>query len=314
LISAASFLLPKAPVNSNLVQNDLLKEIWIAQLMEKLYANYAHLTRSIDMTAEVDNNIIHLADAGIDPEVLIDNNAYPIPMEERSDNPLELPLSRFRTKNTVVRDAEARQLAYNKMESVIRGHRNKLGEKCAQQATYAWTPQQNDAFNPVFASTGADRADGTSRKRLLLSDIVKMQEAFDLLKVPEAGRILVLSPQHKSDILNADAVLFKAFSNLKTGEVMPLYGFDVYVSQLNPTFKYATGQKNAFDSAVDPDNDSACSLFYHESEVMRADGTVDMFSRLRDPEADGDIVGFSKRFIGLPMRSKYRGAIFSDHS
>jgi hypothetical protein len=291
----------------NATRNDLLKQIWINQIMEKFYDNSKHLLRSQDMTAWVNNNIINLADAGVDPDVLIDNNVYPIPVDERPDNPLAIPLSRFRTKNTVIRDAEAVQLAYNKMESVIRGHRNKMAESCLAKATYSWTPAQNGQYTPVFATTGAARGDGTNG--LAIADIATAQEDLDELKAPTEGRILVLRPKHRSDLIKQDALLLKAFADLKKGEIMQLYGFEIYVSTLTASFNVNTGIKNAYGAAP-AGTDRGSSLFYIESEVMRADGDVEMFARLRDPEADGDIIGFAKRFIGLPIRNKYQGAIY----
>lgn len=296
------------PLPQGILQAGLLKEIWISQLMENFYSNITFLSRSQDMNEFVQNNTINLADAGVDPNVLINNTTYPIPMSERTDTPLALPLDYFDTENTVVRNAEAVQLAYNKLESVIRQHRNALIEKCSAKAAHAYGPSADSANTPVFASTGANRGDGA--KALTLKDIATMQEKFDLLKVSDMGRVMVLSPKHRTDILNEDKALFKAFTNLKAGEVLPLCGFDVYWTQLTPKYNKVTGAKVAFGAAP-LSTDTHSTLFYHEAEVMRADGTVEMFERLRDPEARGDIVGFQKRFLGMPIRNKFIGAIFS---
>jgi hypothetical protein len=290
---------------------DLAKQIWIRQLMEKFYAESGHLMRSQDMTQFVDYNTINLGDAGADPEVLIDNSTYPIPVEEREDSPLEIPLSRFRTKNTVIRDAESVELSYDKMESVIRGHRNSLIETTAAKATHAWAPAADGSYTPVIQTTGSASDFETSRKAITIADIANAKRKLDLLKVPQNGRILVLHPTHQGDLLKADSALQKAFANLKTGEIYTLFGFAIYVSTLTAVYNKNTGAKVAYGAAAAPSTDSVSSLFYHEAEVMRADGDVKMFARLNDPEADGDIIGFSKRFIGLPIRNKYQGSIIS---
>jgi hypothetical protein len=286
----------------------LLKEIWISKLMERFYSDAGFLSRSVDMTMFVENNTINLADCGVDPEVLVNNTTYPVPVVERTDSPIALPLDYFDTVNTVVRNAEAIQLAYPKLETVVRQHRNSLAEKCSAKAAHAYGPSADGAFTPVFQATGADRGDG--KKALTLKDIAKAEQILNTLKVPQAGRILVLCPKHKEDLQNQDANMFKAFANLKTGEILPLFGFDIYVSQLTPRFNKTTGAKVAFGAAA-AGTDTHSSVFFHEAEVMRADGTVDMFSRMKDPEARGDLVGFQKRFLGMPIRNKYNGAIFS---
>ena len=86
------------------------KQIWISMLMEGFYPNRTFLARSVDMTAMVEYNKINLAEAGVDPEVLVDNTTFPVPTASRSDTALELPLHTFDTKNTVVRNVEAMEL------------------------------------------------------------------------------------------------------------------------------------------------------------------------------------------------------------
>ena len=100
------------------------KQIWISMLMEGFYPDRSFLARSVDMTPMVEYNKINLAEAGVAPDVLVDNKDYPVPTMSRTDTPLELTLHTFDTKNTVVRNVEEMETAYAKMESVVRQHRN----------------------------------------------------------------------------------------------------------------------------------------------------------------------------------------------
>jgi hypothetical protein len=285
----------------------LLKEIWISALMEVYYANYTFLSRSQDMSMFVNNNVINLADCGVDPQVFVNNAVYPIPVAERIDSPLELPLSYYDSENTVVRNAEAVQLAYAKLESVVKQHRNAIQLKCAKNASYNFGPAQDSPYTPVLSTSGGVRADG--KKKLAIADVSQLQTNLDNIDAPIEGRILVLSPQHRQDIMNEDTLLFKTFSNLKTGEVLQMFGFDIYWSQLTPTYNNTTGVKNPFGAAA-AGTDSRSTIAFLESEVMRADGTLDMFQRLNDPGERGDIVGFQKRFLAMPIRNKYFSAIY----
>jgi len=56
----------------------LLKEVWIGKLMERFYPDGSWLLESEDMTAFVENNVINLADCGIDPVVLVNNTTCDI--------------------------------------------------------------------------------------------------------------------------------------------------------------------------------------------------------------------------------------------
>ena len=85
------------------------KQIWIDLIKEGLYPDSSFLTESVDMSELVEYNKINLAEAGIDPEVLIDNTVFPVPVMSREDIPKELALHTFDTVNTVVRNIEEKE-------------------------------------------------------------------------------------------------------------------------------------------------------------------------------------------------------------
>lgn len=61
-------------------------------------------------------------EVGVDPEVLINNNTYPIEVKDREDKPLSISLDLYETENTLIRESETVELSYNKLESVIYRH------------------------------------------------------------------------------------------------------------------------------------------------------------------------------------------------
>ena len=276
----------------------LLKEIWIGKLMENFYPDGSWLAESQDMSDFVNFNTINLADCGIDPEVLVNNITYPVEMEERTDGALTLPLDYFDTVNTVVRNATAIQLAYNKLESVIRQHRLALYKKNLQKASHAYGPSANGALKPVI-KIGAN----------IIDAFIDAEQKFNDLEVPMDGRIVQLCSLHKAMLKKEDKALYKdIFGANGTGT---LYSFKVYDSSVTPVYDGTTEAKKAF-GAASAEDDLKSSLFYSKYEVMRADGEYDMFSRLKDPEARGDIIGFQKRFLAMPIRDKYIGAIIGN--
>jgi hypothetical protein len=277
----------------------LLKEIWISILMENFYPSGDWLTAGQNMTEFVDNNTINLADCGVDPEVYINNTTYPIQIEERTDTALTIGLDYYDTKNTVVRNATAIQLAYNKAESVVRQHRQALRKKNLQKAAHAYGPAGDSANTPILQLA----ANGS-----IIDLIIEAQQKLDDVDAPE-DRILVLNPEHQAKLRKEDKVLYKEiFGQKGTNE---LYGFKVFKTTVTPTYNGTAKTKKAFGAAAAPTTDVKSSLFYVASEVMYADGEYDMYSRLKDPEARGDIIGFQKRFVALPIRNKYIGAIIN---
>ena len=278
------------------------KQIWIEMIKEGMYPNTSFLSESIDMSDLVEYNKINLAEAGVDPDVLIDNTVFPVPIATRTDNPLELPLHSFDTKNTVVRNLEEKETAYNKMESVVRGHRSALRLKTSTFAAHSWCPSQNGIYTPVLSSTGAVNG---GLKNLTFEDVLLMESKYRDLDVDMDSLVLVLNTRHLADLRAQDMKLYREVLAEKK-----LFSFKLYSFSKQPLFDTTTGAKKAF-GAVAGANDTMASIVYCNTEVMRAEGDYDAFARYKDPEVRGDIVGFQQRFTALPIRNKYIGAVYS---
>jgi len=125
------------------------------------------------------------------------------------------------------------------------------------------------------------------------------------MDLPKERRILILCAAHKAKLKKEDKELFKdVFGQHGSRE---LYGFKVFETSVLPVYA-SDGTKKPFGAAPAA-GDRKASLFYLGSEVMYADGEHDMFERLKDPEARGDVVGFQKRFVAVPIRNRGIGAI-----
>lgn len=287
----------------------LNKEIWLEQLIEPTYAEASFMDFAQDMTMHVENNTINLAEAGLDPDVLVNNTTYPIAMVERVDNPLAIPLDRFDTVNTVVRAAERAELSYDKVESVIKGHRRSLRIQSLKRAAHAYAPQTTSTFTPTIDCSGPVRPD-TSRKRMTLADLSAMKTKMTLLE--GGGKfIAVLHPYHLADLKAEDSNFNKNYVDYAGGTIVSkLENFLIIEYPSTPVYTSA-GVKKAYGAIAVPATDCYSSFCFMEDEVMKADGEADMFSRLNDPEARGDIIGFNKRFKALPIRNKYIGAWIS---
>ena len=284
----------------------LQKQIWTDQIMTGFYPTASFLNYVKDFSQLADNDIINMADAGFDPTVLVNNTTYPIAITQRVDTPLSFELDLFETENTLVRSPEAVELAYDKMESVIYGHRMALQTKTALKAAHAYAPNSDSEFTPVIRTTGEDNGDGY--KRLKIEDILRLKRKFDIMDVPVDKRFLVLDPRHTEDLILYDLKAFKDITDFVNGIPNRFAGFNILEFTKNPVFDNATGVKKSF-GAVATEDDVFSSFAFSSEEVMKADGTVNMFERLNDPELRGTVVGFDKRFIALPLRNKGIGAI-----
>ena len=85
--------------------------------------------------------------------------------------------------------------------------------------------------------------DGT-RKRITRQDIIALKDKFDKLKVPTAGRRLVLCTDHVNDLLLQEQKFADQYYNYQTGKIANLYGFEVYEFVGNPYYN-TSGVKQA---------------------------------------------------------------------
>ncbi|PDS23807.1 hypothetical protein [Flavobacterium branchiophilum] len=286
----------------------LNKEIWTNQIMQGFYPTASFLNYAKDYSELAEFNIINMADAGFDPNVLINNTTYPILITKRNDIPLSFELDLFETENTLVSNPQSVELAYNKMESVIFGHRMSLQTKIGLKAAHAFAPNQDSTFTPVVKTTGSNNGEGF--KRIAIEDILKLKRKFDLLDIPVEKRFLVLDPRHTEDLILYNMTTFKDITDFVNGTPKRFAGFNILEFTKNPTYNGLTGVKNPFGTIPNA-NDVYSSFAFSGDEVMKADGTVKMYERVNDPELRGTVVGFDKRFIALPIRNKGIGAIIS---
>lgn len=286
----------------------LNKQIWISQIMEKFYPEASFLNFAKDMSENVEYDKINLADCGFDPEVLINNTTYPIAVAERTDTPLSIELSLYETENTLVRSPQAVELAYDKLESVIYGHRMALRAMAGNKSAHAYTPTQDTTNTPVLVTTGDNNGDGF--KRLVPEDILKLKKRYDLLEVPFENRYLVLDPNHVEDLILYDLKAFKDITDFKDGQPNRFAGFNILQYTRTAKFDFTTRQKLPF-GAVANENTVFSSFSFSSEEVMKAMGDMKMYEKIDDPEQRATIVGFDMRFIALPIRNKAIGAIMA---
>lgn len=303
----ATLVMSLIPGTGN-INAGLNKEVWLAELMEGFYADDIFLTECRDLSMFVENDIINLAEAGVDPDVLINNTTYPIAIADRNDSPITIEIDRFDTENTSIKHADKVELAYDKLASVILGHKNALRMTIMEKGAHAIAPASNGTFTPLLTATGADN--GSGLKRLKWSDVRKLQTAFNQAEIPAEGRIIIFSQQHLEDLEIEDVDRFNKMIDKNI-----ICGFKVYflANQRLPKYNKTTGAKVAFGAAAAPSTDSTATIAFHKNEVARAMGTEDMYHSKaeNDPIYRRDVIGFSKRAIVIPIRNKGVAAIYS---
>ena len=279
-------------------------EVWTGELVKSLRGGLegSWLDGVPDQSTIVNNDVIHLVEVGVDPDVLINNTTYPIPSQALEDKDIAVKLDKFQTKVTPITDDELYAASYDKMARVKESHANALNDSKFTKAAHALCAQQDSAKTPVLKTTG-ERDATTGRLRLTMADVVALKAAMDKLGVPAENRRLVLCPDHANDLLLVSQTFREQYNiDRATGKVGKLYGFDVYEYANTPLYTQVGKKKNLGVAAGD--GEFNCSFAFYTPRVFKATGSTKMYysEAATDPEYQRNKINFRHYFLCMPKK------------
>lgn len=287
------------------LREGVLTEVWTGELVMALRGmmDASWLKGIPDASSLVDNDVIHLIDVGVDPEVLINNTTYPIDIVALEDGDIPISLDRFDTTATPITDDELHAISYDKMGRVKESHANALHDKEFAKAAHALCANSHTASTPVLETSG--EADPTTGRKLLVpGDILALKRALDGLGVPSDGRRLVLCPDHINDLLAADQRFKEQYSiDRASGAVGRQFGFEVFEFRNTPVYTSA-GAKKAV-GATAGEGEYNCSFAFYAKRVFKATGSAKMYysEAKTDPLYHRSLINFSQYFICMPKKA-----------
>ena len=277
----------------------LQTEVWIAGIKENPVPNNSFIYQSVDLSQYVENNKLHLAEAGVEPTVHEDyfaSSSSALPVATIDDIANEVVLKTYSTEQTLHRELQEIELAYDKRSSVIERHRASLAKNLGKRAAWAWAPQKDNEWNKVLALTSSDSIIEA------IIDLKQFMEENDILE----GINICFTPEHFARIRKEDKRLYKDIMNEKQ-----MYGINVFQYSQNPLYDGTTKEKKPFGS-VKASSDKRASFMWVTSEVFRCFGDVKMYATLRDAGLQADAISFAQRALVGVIRAKnpkYLGAI-----
>ena len=279
-------------------------EVWTGELVKYLRRGLeaTWLDGIPDSSSIVKNDVVHLVDVGVDPDVLINNTTYPIPLQVLDDADIPIGLDKFQTKVTPITDDELYAISYDKMTRVKESHGNSIKDAKFAKAAHAFCANGNTAKTPVLATSG-ERDPETGRKKMTIGDLLRMKRAMDKLGVPSTGRRLVLCNDHVNDLLETDQKFKEQYNiNRNEGTVGRLYGFDIYEFCNNPLYTTAGVKKAVLATAGT--GEFQCSFAFFTQRVFKATGSTKMYwsPAETDPEYQRNKVNFRHYFIAMPKK------------
>ena len=303
---------------TGVARSGVLTEVWTGELIKYLRRGLeaTFLDGIPDASSLANNDVIHLVDVGVDPDVLINNTTYPIELQNLTDTDKAISLDKFQSKVTPITDDELYALSYDKMTRVKESHGNAINDAKFTKAAHALCAASNTATTPVLVTTGARDAD-TGRLKITVQDVINMKRAMDKLKVPSNNRRLVLCTDHVNDLLETSQAFKEQYNiNRADGTVGRLFGFDIYEFANNPMYTTAGNKKNLGVAAST--GEFQCSFAFYTPRVFKCTGSTKMYysEASQDPEYQRNKINFRHYFICMPkkadagvvMRSGYQAA------
>lgn len=287
-------------------------EVWTGELVKRLNAGLqaTFLNGIPDYSAKVNNEVIHMVDVGADPEVMVNNTAYPIPIQNLEDGDIALGLDKFQTKATRVTDDQLYAISYDKFASDVQRHGDAITTVKYKKAAHALAPYSHTAKTPVIQTSG-EKDTATGRNKLTVKNIIALKRAFDNMEAPEDGRVLVLCPDHVNDLLELDQSFRDKYYNYTTGKLMNMYGFEIHTF-INAPYFNKNGVKLDY-TAVPTATDHKGSFAFYRPRMFRAQGSTKMYysEAVTNPQTQENLVNFRHYYIVLPKKMEYIGAIYS---
>jgi hypothetical protein len=302
-------------LGQNILRSGIYTEVWTGEMIKAFRTSVESigwLNEIRDYSQYVDKDVIHFVNLGGDPTVLINNTSYPLGIESLEDTDKPIGLDKYQTKATAITDDELHAISFDKMGSVIDRHKDAINETKYAKALSSLSPASNSTATPVILTTGATTEDGL-RKALRRADILALKKAWDVAKIPTAGRILVLCADHVNDMLETDQKFADQYYNYTTGKIANLYGFKVYEYTQSPYYTVSTRTKLAYGAAPDSETDRQASIAFYAPRMFKATGSTTPYlsEAKNDTQNQQNLANFRHYFIALPLKNEALGAIVS---
>ncbi len=256
-------------------------------------------------------NVIHIPRTNFNPNVLINNTAYPIAIQAYTDDEVIVALDKYQTEATTLSDDKITGSSYAVIDAATKPHIIAINARKFRKAAHALAPVSNTFGTPVIAATGTPLVAGDPNV-LTYQDLITLKNAMDADDtVPVEGRRLVLSYRHWNDILRDRQWFGDKLVNYNTGMPAPIIaGFELYQYNGNALFTSA-GVKKPFGT-VKAAGDRECSFAFWIGGVAKKTGMTKQYflPALLSPQTQANVLNYRHYFIAVPFQQKAVAAIY----
>lgn len=303
------------------------QELWNSYIVEKLRKTNPHIMLCSDESQHIMGGaIVYIPQAGAKPTVVKNRGFGAATAVQRADTAVMYALDVFTTDPTALLRAEAMELSYEKMDSLLADHTDTLAEAIGDELTYTWIRGVKPAvgggttveFIPAgrrIATTGANTSvnpeDGQTgtRKAMTYKEVQAMQAKFNKDNVPKTDRYAMLESYMQQEFLDSlsanQMAAFQASADLANGIVGKFAGFTIL--ERSSVLALTTGGVFRVPGEAIAATDNLASIFWQKQSVTKALGSTELFQDFGNPLYYGDIHSGLVKMGGRCKREDWKG-------
>jgi hypothetical protein len=261
------------------------------------------------------SHILEMGEEGEDPEVLVGNTQMPIEAQQSLDKYFQIELEKFRTKNISITDEELFYIpgAPNKLPRKMQQAASALREQMTYWCAHQLAPDTiSDTLTngAIQLTTGATDNESTAHKKITVSDIIQLNRKMsDRYKISDTSQIrIVLCNKHLAELLETEESFATQYHNLRTGQILPIYGAELVPFGRVPKYKSGGNKYNYGETVGDlAGSDLEASFAFYVPRTYKAMSQPYMYNS--GPSANNP---FYERQVFHPRIDKTAGVITKD--
>ncbi|GEP52372.1 hypothetical protein FNO01nite_30440 [Flavobacterium noncentrifugens] len=299
-------------------------DVWLDRVIENI--DNADVAPWLDNITELDaditvfgegsaneTNVIHVASTDFEVDVLINNNTYPIPVQEYADGTLSFSLDKLQTKVVTVSDDQVIGASYDKIDTVTKKGTKAITSAKYAKALHSIAPASHTANTPVLVATGGPDGlqDSTGRKRLTYEDLVEFARLCRIAGFVEGEMRLVPNSNHYADLALDRKNFGNLISNHVKGTPAPVVaGFEIYPPYKTAP-KYTSANVKKAYGAIAAAGDKDGTVAFSPEGIAKKTGLTKQYFQpaATNPHGQTNDLAYRHYFLCVPFRARLVGAI-----
>jgi len=268
----------------------------------------------------VKNKTVHVPQAGTIPAVQKNRTVLLATIGQRTDTDRTYDLGEYTTDPILIGNTEEIQVVYEKRQSVLKQHIEKIDNRLGKETANAWAGAGLvTASGQIVETTGTATAGimptgaTGNRNAVAIEDIANCAKKLDKDEMPMEGRYMLMPSDMYWSMLNDNAELLNSQymnkGNLPDGVVNRIHGINIMLRSFVTLYTNATVPVLKAVNAAVVATDNHGAICWHESRVAKALGAVTVFGDEAKPEYYGDIFSALVLFAADALRDDGTGVV-----